>query len=165
MDKFEFGSFANLDERLKSAAEASRPDFSPELHERILAAIDDCETLPLHSWSTHWRRPLALAASLLVIATGAALAGYSLIGSSQNAPHSTLGSDPASFSATTLPSDALASNDSELMQRALAAADHWGWLDEDSRSDAAWFVADMPLDADSPDAATIEEDDDASLGS
>jgi hypothetical protein len=156
MDKFNRDSLTDLDRGLKSSADATRPEFSPDLHERILAAIDDCEMLPLYSWSARVRRPLAIAASLLAIVTGGALAGYSLTGGF-NRMHSVVPSSP-------IDNGQQVSIDSDLMERALAAADHWGWLDEDSRSEAAWFVADMPLDVDSSDAAMPEEDD-AELGS
>jgi hypothetical protein len=159
MDNFDRDSLANLDLRLKASADAARPEFSSDLHERILAAIDDCEMLPLHSWASRWRQPLAIAASLLALVTGSVLAGYSLTGGFKG--HGP--SDPPAMTETAPPAGTLAM-DSDLMQRALAAADHWGWLDEDSRDEAAWFVADMPLDLDASDAAAVEEDD-AELGS
>ncbi len=160
MDKFNRDSLTDLDRRLKSSADVTRPEFSPDLHERILVAIDECEMLPPYSWSARVRRPLAIAASLLAIVTGGALAGYSLTGGFSNQTHGGGNGAPLSH----IDNAHQAPADSDLMERALAAADHWGWLDEDSRNEAAWFVADLPLDVDSSEAAMPEEDD-AELGS
>ena len=61
------------EKRLRRSAQAARPEFSPQLNERILAAIADCEMLPMQSWTARLRQPLALAASLLALIAGGAL--------------------------------------------------------------------------------------------
>jgi hypothetical protein len=164
MDSRNHDAFANLEQQLRSSADAARPAFSPELHERILAAVDDCEMLPLQSWTSRLRQPLALAASLLAIIAGGLLAGSSLSGSRDGATQRGAGGRISAGSLSP-PSNRLVANDPDLMQRALAAADHWGWLDEDARSAAAWFVADLPLDLDSSDAAVSQDEDEAEVGS
>ncbi len=144
-----FDPLNDLDNRLRAAAAASRPQFSPELHERILAAIDSSEMLPVLPWTTRLRRPLAIAASLLVLVTGAALAGYSLTEMVRNERQNAARTVAAAPSGENGP--ASPAHDAQWMQRALVAADHLGWLDDDSRSAAAWIVADLAADSEPAD--------------
>jgi hypothetical protein len=155
--------FDALERALRASADATRPRFSPELQERILAAVDDSEILPGPTWMVRWRRPLALAASLLAIASASILAGHWMTGEYRLTKPNLAGSDAAPSAATSVA--AVAGHDSEWMQRALAAADHWGWLDEDSRTAAAWFVADLPDETDASDAAPAEDVDEAPANS
>ena len=97
------------------------------------------------------RRPLALAASVLVIVTGAALAGYSLNGTLRHAAVPGTGATPGTADADSANLGALANHDTQWMQRALAAADHLDWIDDETRSTAAWFLADVSSENDAPD--------------
>jgi hypothetical protein len=147
-----------LEAALRRAARRTRPVFSDALHERILAAVEHCEMLPAPSRWARFRRPLALAASLLAIMAG----GYWASGwrESGELPSRSAALDPQADT-----TQLLASNNSELMQRALAAADHWDWLDEDAQTAASWFIGELPLAVDSGDGRMLDDEEDPSLGS
>ena len=68
----------DLDLRLRAAAAATRPAFSPELHERTWRRSIRAKCFRSSPGQCGLRRPLAIAAGLLIAVTGAALAGYSL---------------------------------------------------------------------------------------
>jgi hypothetical protein len=176
-------SMNELEECLKGSARATRPAFSAELHDRILAAVGECELRPVAplaaaSADIHYsglgrllhRAPsrrswqaLAIAASLLLLVGGGSLAGLWQMGrwhwgagqwGGGQTPFDNLAVED--WAAGSPSPDWLASNDADGMNRTLAAADHLDWLDEDARMAALWFVDELPLDGFSSDADSTE---------
>lgn len=120
-----------LEQRLKLAATRSRPAFSNDLHQRILAAVEESKIEPVRSYRQRFagRKTMLLAASLLAVIASGWFASRLAFGPQNGSP------------------------DSPVFE-----SNQWAYLDEDVMTAADWFVDELPLDLvaiDSPDESTV----------
>ena len=136
----------HLANRLREEAQATRPEFSQELHQRICQAVQQDKTLPVrHPRAAPWRQrflPLAVAAALLL---GVSFTAWWFSRPAEQGPGPTeiaeSVADPFDLAGET----GRAAEQFGLLVDSALNQQQWGYLDHDVQLAARLFIEQLPL--------------------